>query len=79
MSLLGNTLTFDRYRRAKQVILGGRPKTPKPHNVRYVGQNKREYSINLKLKMSKYFSSYVPDQVMNMVTKIKEATIDMGP
>lgn len=29
--------------------------------------------------MSKYFASLVPDQIMNMVTKFKEATIDVGP
>lgn len=29
--------------------------------------------------MSNYFSQYVPDQIKNMVSKIKEVTIDMGP
>ena len=29
--------------------------------------------------MSKYLASLVPEQIMNMVTKIKEATIDVGP
>ena len=26
-----------------------------------------------------YFTQYVPEQIMNMVSKIKEATIDVGP
>ncbi len=29
--------------------------------------------------MSKYLASYVPDQLLSMVTRIKEATIDVGP
>lgn len=29
--------------------------------------------------MSKYLASLVPEQIMNMVTKLKEATIDVGP
>ncbi len=29
--------------------------------------------------MSKYFTQYVPEQIMTMMTKIKEATIDVGP
>ena len=29
--------------------------------------------------MSNYFSQYVPEQLKNMLSKLKEATIDMGP
>jgi hypothetical protein len=29
--------------------------------------------------MSKYLASYMPDQLLSMVTRIKEATIDVGP
>lgn len=29
--------------------------------------------------MSKYLTQYMPEQIMNMVSKIKEATIDVGP
>ncbi len=29
--------------------------------------------------MSKYLASLVPEQIVNMVTRIKEATIDVGP
>ena len=29
--------------------------------------------------MSNYFSQYVPEQIKSMISKIKEATIDMGP
>ena len=29
--------------------------------------------------MSKYLAAYVPDQILSMVTRIKEATIDVGP
>lgn len=29
--------------------------------------------------MSKYLASLVPEQIMSMVTRIKEATIDVGP
>lgn len=29
--------------------------------------------------MSKYLASFLPEQLMNMVTRIKEATIDVGP
>lgn len=29
--------------------------------------------------MSKYLTQYVPEQIINMMTKLKEATIDVGP
>jgi hypothetical protein len=29
--------------------------------------------------MSNYISQYVPEQIKNMVSKLREATIDMGP
>ena len=29
--------------------------------------------------MSKYIASLVPDQILNMVARLKEATIDVGP
>jgi hypothetical protein len=29
--------------------------------------------------MSKYLASLLPEQLVNMVTRIKEATIDVGP
>ena len=29
--------------------------------------------------MSKYLAQYVPDQLLSMMTRLKEATIDMGP
>jgi hypothetical protein len=29
--------------------------------------------------MSKYLTQYMPEQIVNMVSRIKEATIDVGP
>lgn len=29
--------------------------------------------------MSNYITQYVPEQIMSMVSKLKEATIDVGP
>lgn len=29
--------------------------------------------------MSNYITQFVPEQIMNMVSKLKEATIDVGP
>ena len=29
--------------------------------------------------MSKYLTQYVPEQIMSMMAKLKEATIDVGP
>ncbi len=29
--------------------------------------------------MSNYFTQYVPEQILNIVSKLKEATIDVGP
>lgn len=29
--------------------------------------------------MSNYYSQIVPEQIMNMFSKLKEATIDVGP
>ncbi len=29
--------------------------------------------------MSKYLAQYVPDQILNMVSRLKEVTIDVGP
>lgn len=29
--------------------------------------------------MSKYIASLVPGQILNLVTRLKEATIDVGP
>lgn len=29
--------------------------------------------------MSNYIAQYVPEQIMSMMSKLKEATIDVGP
>lgn len=31
------------------------------------------------IAMSKYLASLFPEQIVNMMTKLKEATIDVGP